>query len=194
MPSLRYRLRRQPRTATVKPSDSIVDGVEEVVEVPSKVLRLTQRGWTHLRFRHGSPPQPSDHPPIAYLIKLPLKRRDDQFSGLGVSSERSLANTSKQWRTWRDSNPRHPVPKTGCIRGGRLFAAVRQWSCLAGIRHNFAEPDVGDRPRIPANGKKGCKKDAQRSFVGGPSDRLIPPLSTPKLSRSFVPDCSLTIL
>jgi hypothetical protein len=41
----------------------------------------------------------------------------------------------ERWRTWRDSNPRHPVPKSGRTGGGRLFAPVRQQSSLAGVRH-----------------------------------------------------------
>jgi hypothetical protein len=65
-----------------------------------------------------------------------------------------------RWRTWRDSNPRHPVPKTGCRGGGRPFAAVRQWLCLAGTRHITCERGGGGRVRIPANDKKGCKRDA----------------------------------
>ncbi|SRR5579884_109224 len=29
---------------------------------------------------------------------------------------RSSANTGRRWRTWRDSNPRHPVAKSGLLR------------------------------------------------------------------------------
>ena len=41
---------------------------------------------------------------------------------------RSWANTAEQWRTWRDSNPRHPVPKFGTAHfrpGSRRFVCVR---------------------------------------------------------------------
>ena len=60
---------------------------------------------------------------------------DTQFLRLVVSSSRSSANTGKQWRTWRDSNPRRPVPKFGGTGGGGLFASVRQQSSLGGVGH-----------------------------------------------------------
>ncbi len=61
---------------------------------------------------------------------------DNQFLRLMVSSDRSLENTGRQWRTWRDSNPRHPGPKFGT-------ALFRPYSRpFVRVRYSFSKPIV----------------------------------------------------
>ena len=66
-----------------------------------------------------------------------------------------------KWRTWRDSNPRHPVPKFGRKEGAAcslLFVNIRLWPESGG---NLA----GSTRANSDEGRRTMKKDAERMHL-----------------------------
>ncbi len=91
---------------------------------------------------------------IAVLVNANrlTQTRAAELLGIDQPKVSALMFAKRKWRTWRDSNPRHPVLKFGGTGGGRLFASVRQYSSLAGIRRVLLATDDGERSRKSANG------------------------------------------
>jgi hypothetical protein len=94
---------------------------------------------------------------IIFRIGSEPSNREGQAAVLSDWRRRAQAN---KWRTWSDSNPRPPVPKSGRRGDRRLFAAIRQYSCLAGIRRHSSgggrwrpSPHTGEQQK---RRQKGC--------------------------------------